>query len=108
MSDKALGDNGNNPKLRSGGFTKVTQQFLIVAVVETSDEVLAHSQVSMSSFIERVLMLNSGVDDKGNRLISRVKVIAGDHKGEPVIAWGENDEKVFTANPILPAVGYNT
>lgn len=87
----------------------MTKQFLIVAVVETDDEQLGKSVASMSSYVERALMLHSqGVE--GNRpsgLITRVKMIAGDPDGFPVITWGENDDKVFTATTILPPEGSN-
>jgi hypothetical protein len=73
---------------------------LVIAVVETDDLQLGSSSATMASYVERVLMLEAP-------LISRCKVIDRDDTIGRVITWGENDEKVFTANEILPPVGEN-
>ena len=77
----------------------MTNQFLIVAVIET-DEPQLSNQVGASSYVERLLM--------DGPCITRCKVIAHDETAGKVIAWGENDDRIFTANPVLPEMGYNT
>jgi hypothetical protein len=76
----------------------MSQQYLIVAVIEV-DEPQISNQVAASSFVERVLM--------DAQAINRCKVIATDETAGKVISWGENDDRVFTATPILPEMGYN-
>lgn len=87
----------------------MTKQFLITAVVETDDEQLAKSNASMNSYVERALMLHAdGVEgSRASGLITRVRMIAQDDYLDRVITWGENDDKLFNASPVLPPEGSN-
>jgi hypothetical protein len=78
----------------------MSQQYLIVAVIEVDEPQLSNI-VAASSYVERLLMGDGTI-------INRCKVIATDETAGKVISWGENDDRIFTANPILPEMGYNT
>jgi hypothetical protein len=76
---------------------KKTKQFLIVGVVETDDPRMIETGASMTSFVERVLMLNS------DGIINRCQMIA--QTNDRVMSWGEDANKVFQLKPILPDSG---